>query len=94
VIRYNFKSPIIFLSTEGQDKGFNQSKYETQILRGALGEICIQRHKEKQLLGEFCCNTDYFVVKDKSRVYKKIDTKKNKSLCNKARVTCYINSID
>jgi hypothetical protein len=62
VIGYNFKSPILFLSTEGQGKGFNQSKYEEQVLRGALGEICIRKNKEKQSLGEFCCDGEYFVV--------------------------------
>jgi transposase len=39
VIGYNFKSKIVFLSTEGEGKGFTQKKYEEQILRGLLGDI-------------------------------------------------------
>ncbi len=93
VIGYNFKSPIIFLSTEGQGKGFNQQKYKSQILRGELGDICIAKHK-KQALGEFCVADNYFVVEDGSSVHGKTNTKRNQGLCNKARVECYIKSID
>jgi hypothetical protein len=65
----------VFLSTEGEGKGFTQKKYEEQILRGLLGGICKER--QAQRLGEFCTDEDYFVVEDRSRVYKKKDTKKN-----------------
>jgi hypothetical protein len=94
VIGYNFKSRIIFLSTEGQGKGFNQQKYEAQILRGLLGDICIAKHERQELLGEFCVDEDYFVVEDGSSVHGKTDTRRNHGLCNKARVECYIKSID
>ena len=36
----------------------------------------------------------FFCVENGSRVYSKKDTIRNKGLCNKARVECYINSID
>jgi hypothetical protein len=46
-------------------------------------------------MGSFCCTeNDYFVVKDGSIVHGKKDTKANKGLCNKARVECFIYSID
>ena len=77
VIGYNFKSPILFLSTEGQGKGFTQQKYEAQVLRGELGDICTRLHEEKQLLGEFCCDGDYFVVEDGSKVHGRKDTQRN-----------------
>ena len=93
-IGYNFKSRLLFLLTEGQGKGFTQQKYEAQVLRGELGNICTQKHEEKQLLGEFCCDEDYFVVEDGSRVHGKSNTRRNKGLCNKARVECYITTID
>jgi hypothetical protein len=32
VIRYNFKSKIVFLLTKGEGKGFIQKKYKDQIL--------------------------------------------------------------
>jgi transposase len=91
VIGYNFKSKIVFLSTEGQGKGFTQRKYEDQILRGLLGDIC--RDKHAQSIGSFCTD-DYFVIEDGSRVHGKKDTPRNKGLCNKARVECFIYSID
>ena len=37
---------------------------------------------------------DYFVVEDGSKVYGKKNTKGNQGLCNKARVECFIYSID
>lgn len=92
-IGYNFKSSFLFLSTKGQGKGFTQAKYEAQVLRGELGEICLQKHTVKESLGEFCCD-DYFVVEDGSNVYGKIDTQRNHGVCNKARVECFILSID
>ena len=46
VIGYNFKSRLLFLSTEGQGKGLTQAKYETQVLRGELGDICTRLHEE------------------------------------------------
>ena len=54
----------------------------------------MEKHTKKVALGEFCVNEDYFVVEDGSKVHGKKDTKRNKGLCNKARVECYINSID
>ncbi len=84
----------MFLSTESEGKGFTQKKYESQILRGLLGAICMERHDQKQSLGFFCVDEDYFVVEDGSRVHGKKDTKKNGRLCNSARVECFIYSID
>jgi hypothetical protein len=81
----------VILSTEGEGKGFTQEKYEKQILRGLLGEICKERNG--RCIGEFCTG-DYFVVEDGSKVYGKKDTRRNKGLCNKARVECFIYSID
>jgi len=93
-IGYNFKSKIVVLSTEGEGKGFTQKKYEDQILRGLLADICEERQAKKQSLGAFCTEEDYFVVEDGSKVHGKKDTKKNRGLCNKARVECFIYSID
>jgi hypothetical protein len=87
-IGYNFKSRIVFLSTEGEGKGFTQRKYEDQILRGLLKDICANKYKQKQSVGA------YFVVEDGSRVHGKKDTRNNQGLCNKARVECFIFSID
>ncbi len=84
----------MFLLTKGQGKGFTQKKYEAQILRGLLRDICIQKHDQKRSLGAFCVDEDYFVVEDGSKVHGKKDTRKNKGLCNKARVECFIYSID
>lgn len=84
----------MFLSTEGEGKGFIQKKYEAQILRGLLGDICTEKYDHKQSLGAFCFDEDYFVVQDRSRVHGKKDTKKNGGLCNNARVECFIYSID
>jgi transposase len=92
VIGYNFKSRLVFLSTEGEGKGFTQKKYKEQILRGLLGDIC--REKQARHIGDFCTDEDYFVVEDGSRVHGKKDTKKNQGLYNKARVECFIYSID
>jgi len=44
VIGYNFKSKLVILSTEGEGKGFTQEKYEKQVLRGLLGEICKEKN--------------------------------------------------
>jgi transposase len=92
VIGYNFKSKIVFLSTKGEGKGFTQRKYEDQILHGLLGDIC--RDKHAQSIGLFYIDDDYFVVEDGSRVHGKKNTKKNRGLCNKAQVECFIYSID
>ena len=92
VIGYNFKSKLIILLTEGEGKGFTQLKYEKQILRGLLGEICKERNGRS--IGDFCAGEDYFIVEDGSKVYGKKDTRRNKGLCNKARVECFIYSID
>jgi DDE superfamily endonuclease len=95
VIGYNYKSPILFLSTEGQGKGFTQAKYESQVLRGILGDICKAQHEYNQSLGDFCVDSyDYFVVEDGSQVHGKKNTQRNHGLCNKARIECYIKSID
>jgi hypothetical protein len=94
VTRYNFKSKIVFLSTKGEGKGFTQSKYEDQILRGLLGDICQEKYTRRQSLGSFCTDEDYFVVEDGSIVHIKKDTKKSKGLCNKAWVECFIYSIN
>ena len=82
MIGYKFKSKIVFLSTKGEEKGFTQRKYEDQILRGLLGDIC--RDKHAQSIGSFCTDNDYFIIEDRSRVHSKKDTKKNKGLYNKA----------
>ena len=92
VIGYNFKSKLVILSTEGEGKGFTQEKYEKQILRGLLGDICKERNG--QYMGDFCAGKDHFVVEDGSKVHGKKDTRRNKGLCNKARVECFIYSID
>jgi hypothetical protein len=84
----------VFLSTEGEGKGFTQKKYEAQILRGLLRDICANKYRQKQSVGAFCTDEDYFIVEDGSRVHGKKDTKKNQGLCNKARVECFIYSID
>ncbi len=82
----------MILSTEGEGKGFTQEKYEKQILRGLLGDICKERNG--RYIGDFCAGEDYFVVEDGSKVHGKKDTQRNKGLCNKARVECFIYSID
>ena len=38
-IRYNFKSKLIIITKELDQKGFNQKAYERQILRKELAEI-------------------------------------------------------
>lgn len=91
-IGYNFKSKLLVLSTEGEGKGFTQKKYAKQVLHGLLGDICKEKHGLKA--GEFCTDHDYFVVEDGSKVHGKVDTKRNKGLCNKARVECFIYSIN
>jgi hypothetical protein len=92
VIGYNFKSKIVFLSTKGKGKGFTQQKYKDQILRGLLGDICQDKHI--QSIRSFYIDHNYFVIKDRTRVYRKKDTPQNKGLCNKAQVECFIYSID
>jgi transposase len=82
-IGYNFKSKLHIISTEGEGKGFTQQKYEKQIIRGLLKDI----FEERRGLGFFC-------VEDSNTVHGKKDTRKNQGFCNKARVECYILSID
>jgi transposase len=81
VIGWNYKSPLYFVSYEGEGKGFTQQKYAEQILQGPLKEL-------------FEEPGDFFCVEDNSRVHGKTDTKGNKGLCNAVRVECYINSIN
>ena len=38
--------------------------------------------------------SDFFCVKDNSRVHRKKGTERNRDLCNKARVECFIYLID
>jgi hypothetical protein len=54
----------------------------------------MDKHSQKQSLGAFCTDEDYFVVEDRSRVHGKKDTKKNQGFCNKAWVECFIYSIN
>ena len=82
----------MILLTEGEGKGFTQEKYEKQILWGLLGDICNKRNRRH--IGDFCAGEDYFIVEDGSKVYGKKDTRRNKGLYNKARVECFIYSID
>jgi transposase len=79
-IGYGFKSPIYFISYEGEGKGFTQQKYNDQILRGPLKEI-------------FETRGDFFCVEDNSKVHGKSDTKRNKGICNATRLECHIHSI-
>jgi len=81
VIGWNYKSPLYFVSYEGEGKGFTQEKYAEQILRGPLMDIFKQPG-------------DYFCVEDNSSVHGKSDSKKNKGLCNAVRLECHIYSID
>ena len=46
-------------------------------MRGLLGEICTDKYGQKQSLGAFCMEEDYFIVEDGSRVHGKKDIKKN-----------------
>jgi hypothetical protein len=38
-IGWNYKSPIYFVSYEGEGKGFTQEKYAKEILAGPIKEI-------------------------------------------------------
>ncbi len=80
----------MFLSTEGEGKGFTQKKYKAQILRGLLRDIYANKYRQKQSVRAFYTDEDYFIVEDGSRVHGKKDTKKNQGLYNKARVECFI----
>ncbi|KAH8749253.1 hypothetical protein F5882DRAFT_421541 [Hyaloscypha sp. PMI_1271] len=57
--------------------------FKKQILRGLLGDICKERNS--RYIGDFCIGETYFVVEDRSKVYRKKDTKGNQGLYNKAR---------
>lgn len=81
VIGYNYKSPLYFVLYEGEGKGFTQQKYAEQILQGPLKELFNQPG-------------DFFCVEDNSKVHGKLDTRRNKGLCNAVRIECHINSID
>jgi len=72
MIGWNYKSPLYFVSYEGEGKGFTQEKYTEQILQGPL----IEAFKQPG---------DYFCVEDNINSYGKSDTKKNKGLCNAVR---------
>jgi transposase len=80
VIGYNYKSPLYFVSYEGEGKGFTQEKYAAQILRGPLREL-------------FSQPGDFFCVEDSSSVHGKTNTRRNRGLCNAGRLECHINSI-
>jgi hypothetical protein len=80
----------MFLSIEGEEKGFTQKEYKDQILRGLLGDICADKYKQKQSVGAFYIDEDYFVIEDGSKVYGKKDIKKNQGLYNKAQVEYFI----
>jgi len=91
VIKYNFKSRLVILSIEKEGKDLYK-KYKKQILRGFLGDICKEKHGQN--IGAFCTNENYFIIEDGNRIYKKKNIKKNQDFCNKARVECFIYSID
>jgi hypothetical protein len=80
-IGWNYKSPLCFVSYEGEGRGFTQQKYADQILRGSLKEIFEQPG-------------DFFCVEDNRPVHGKSDTKKNHGICNGVRLECHIYSID
>ena len=80
-IGYGYKSKLIFVSYEGEGKGFTQQKYANQILRGPLKEIFEQPG-------------DFFCVEDNSNVHGKVDTPNNHGFCNAVRVECHIYSIE
>ena len=80
-IEYEFKSKSIFVSYEGEGKGFTQRKYANQILRGPLEEIFEQPG-------------DIFCVENNSNVQGKVDTSRNHVFCNAVRVECNSHSIE
>jgi hypothetical protein len=80
-IGWNYKSPLCFVSYEGEGRGFTQQKYADQILRGSLKEIFEQPG-------------DFFCVEDNRPVHGKSDTKKNHGICNGVRLEYHIYSID
>jgi hypothetical protein len=82
VIGWNYKSPLYFVSYEGEGRGFTQQKYAEQILQGPLKELFEQPGY-----------SDFFCVEDNSRVHGKSDTQANKGFCNAVRVECHIKSI-
>ena len=86
-IGYNFKSNLKILTNEKDAKGFNQKAYEHQILRGELADIAKTKRMGKGY-------SDFFCVEDNSRAHGKKGTKQNGNLCNKARIECFIYSID
>jgi hypothetical protein len=57
-----------------------------------LGNNC--KEKNGRYLGDFCITKTYFVIEDGSKVHGKKDIKENKGLYNKARVKCFIYSIN
>jgi hypothetical protein len=86
-IGYNFKSKLIIITTETDQKGFNQKAYERQILHGELARIA-----GKKKMGPK--SSEFFCVEDNSRVHGKKTTRRNQGLCNKARLEFGIYSID
>jgi transposase len=75
------------LTNEKDAKGFTQKACEHQILCGELAKIASVKKIGKG-------RSDYFCVEDNSQVHRKKGTRANKGLCNKARVECFIYSID
>ncbi len=86
-IGYNFKSNLVILTSEKDAKGFTQGAYEHQILCGELADIAKVKKMGKG-------HSDFFCVEDNSPVHRKKSTRRNRDLCNKARVECFIYSLD
>ena len=86
-IGYGFKSKLVIITKELDQKGFNQKAYERQILRGELINIARAKKIGKR-------RSEFFCVKDNSKVHGKKTTKGNKGLCNSARLECEIYLID
>ena len=78
---------MVIITKELDQKGFNQKAYERQILRGEL--VNIARAKK---IGKG--RSEFFCVKDNSKVHGKKTTKGNKGLYNLARLEYGIYSID
>jgi hypothetical protein len=86
-IGYNFKSKLVIITKQLDQKGFNQKAYERQILRGELANIARAKKMGKG-------HSEFFCVEDNSKVHGKKTTRGNKGLCNAARLECGIYSID
>jgi len=88
------RARLCFYLRREKEKGSHERSMRIKSCEGFLGEICAEKYNQKQGLVAFCTDEDYFVVEDGCRVHTKKDTKKNQGLCNKARVECFIYSID